>query len=115
MKSGKGNFSTLMIVTLISAVGYSCFFDVMIKPILLYGCELWGHENIEQTEVFHRKFFRRLLGVRKSTTKAITFGDLGQQELQFRRRQRKAFFGKNFLTMKNFCEFDVLANQFQRI
>ena len=44
-------------------------FDVIIKPILLNGCEVWDHENIEQIEVFHRNFFRRLLRIRKSTLK----------------------------------------------
>ena len=44
-------------------------FDVMIKPILRYGCEVWGHEDIEQIEVFHRNFLRRLLRIRKSAPK----------------------------------------------
>ena len=47
-------------------------FDVMIKPILLYGFEVWGHEDIEQTEFFHRTFLRRLLQLRKSAPKAMT-------------------------------------------
>ena len=42
--------------------------DVMIKPILLYGGEVWGHEVIEQIEVFHRKFLRRLLRLRLDLT-----------------------------------------------
>ena len=41
-------------------------FDVMIKPILLYGCEVWGHEDIEQIDVFDRNFLRRLLRKQKS-------------------------------------------------
>ena len=58
-------------------------FDVMINPILLDGCEVWGHENIEQIEVFHRSFLRRLLRIRKNAPKAMTYGELGQQELKF--------------------------------
>ena len=34
-------------------------FDALIKPILLYACEVWGYENVEQIEVFHRKFFEK--------------------------------------------------------
>ena len=25
-------------------------FDALFKPILLYGCEVWGYENVEETE-----------------------------------------------------------------
>ena len=69
-------------------------FDVMIKPLLLYGCEEWGHGDIEQIEVFHRNFFRRLLRIQKSAPKAMTYGELGQQELKFTIWQRKASFWK---------------------
>ena len=31
-------------------------FDALIKPNLLYGCEVWGYEIVEQIEVFHRNF-----------------------------------------------------------
>ena len=75
-------------------------FDVMIKPILLYGCEVWGHENIEQTEVVHCKFLRRRLRVQKRTPKAMTYGELGQQELKFTIGQRMASFWNNFPTKK---------------
>ena len=47
-------------------------FDVMIKPNLQYGCEVWGHEDTEQIEVFHCNFLRRLLRIRKSAPKAMT-------------------------------------------
>ena len=75
-------------------------FDVMIKPILLYGCEVWGHEDIEQIEVFHRNFLRRLLRIRKSAPKAMTYGELGQQELKFTIWQRMASFWKKLSSDK---------------
>ena len=34
-------------------------FDCLIKPILLYGCDIWGMENFEAIEIFHRNFLRR--------------------------------------------------------
>ena len=57
-------------------------FDVMIKPILLYGCEVC------------RNFLRRLLRIRKSAPKAMTYGELGLQELKFSIWQRMASFWK---------------------
>ena len=33
-------------------------FDKMILPIL-YGCEIWGYEDLQQIEIFYKKKFRR--------------------------------------------------------
>ena len=38
-------------------------FDKMILPILLYGCEVWGYENVESIEIFYRRFLKYLLRV----------------------------------------------------
>ena len=58
-------------------------FDSLILPILLYGCELWGYENIEQIEVLHRNVFRRMLELRKSAPKAMVYGEVGRHEIKF--------------------------------
>ena len=31
-------------------------FDVMVIPIILYGCEIWGFSNLNLTEKLHLKF-----------------------------------------------------------
>jgi hypothetical protein len=36
-------------------------FDTMVMPIVIYGCEIWGHENIELIEKLQLKFFRYIL------------------------------------------------------
>ena len=36
-------------------------FDKMVKPTLLYGCEIWGLGNIEIIERFHIQFCKLLL------------------------------------------------------
>ena len=75
-------------------------FDAVIKPILLYGCEVWGFESMEQIEVFHRHFLRRVLRVRKTAPKAMIYGELGENELKYTIRQRMAsFWKKNSLTL----------------
>ena len=58
-------------------------FDHAILPILLYGCEIWGYENIEQIEVFHRNFLRQLLMVDRSTPIPMVYGELGRFEIKF--------------------------------
>ena len=40
-------------------------FDKLVLPILLYGCEVWGFENIDQIDVFYRKFVRYILKLNK--------------------------------------------------
>ena len=53
-------------------------FDRMVLPILLYGSEVWGYENISQIEVFHRKFLRTILHVNKCTPDCMVYGETGR-------------------------------------
>ena len=53
-------------------------FDHLILPILLYGSEVWGHEDIKQIEVFHRKFLRTLLSVGSYTPDCMVYGETGR-------------------------------------
>ena len=36
-------------------------FDTLIKPIFVYGREIWGPENFERIEISHHNFLRRIL------------------------------------------------------
>ena len=36
-------------------------FDKMVTPILLYGCEIWGFENLDIIEKIHLKFCKIVL------------------------------------------------------
>ena len=38
-------------------------FDKILKPILLYGCEIWGFSNLDRIERFHLKFCKYVLCV----------------------------------------------------
>ena len=57
-------------------------FDLMIVPILLYGCEVWGFQSLDKIEVFYRKYLRNLLKVNKSTPNCMTYGEVGKSKLQ---------------------------------
>ena len=41
-------------------------FDTLIKPILTYGCAVWGTGNTD-VETYHNKFLKRTLRVKSST------------------------------------------------
>ncbi|MCG7879466.1 MAG: reverse transcriptase family protein [Candidatus Thiodiazotropha endolucinida] len=52
-------------------------FNKTIKPILLYGCELWGIGNIDIIERVQMKFYKQILGLKKSTPSNFIYGELG--------------------------------------
>ena len=64
----------------------------MIEPILLYGSEIWGFENIKLIEQFHLKFCKRVLSVRNSTPNFMVLGELGRYPLEVRVKLRMVSF-----------------------
>ena len=57
-------------------------FDKSVVPILLYGCEVWGFENIDIIERIHLKFCKIILNVKKSTANYMVYGELGRYPLR---------------------------------
>ena len=58
----------------------SCIFDLfdkIVKPILLYGCEIWGFSNYILLERVQLKFCKLLLNIKKSTPNFMVYGELG--------------------------------------
>ena len=51
-------------------------FNKTVKPILLYGCEIWGIGNIEILERIQLKFFKQVLSLKKSTPSNMIYGEL---------------------------------------
>ena len=56
-------------------------FDKMILPILLYGCEIWGFENVESIEIFYRKFLKYTMKLNIQTTNCMVYGEAGRKPL----------------------------------
>jgi hypothetical protein len=56
-------------------------FDKMIKPILLYGCEVWGFSNNDILEKIHLKFCKILLNLKPSTPSYMVYGELGRYHI----------------------------------
>ena len=52
-------------------------FNKTIKPILLYGCEIWGMGNIDMIERVQLKFYKQVLNLKKSTPSNMIYGELG--------------------------------------
>jgi hypothetical protein len=52
-------------------------FDKMIKPILLYGCKVWGYNNNDILKKIHLKLCKILLNLKTSTLSYMVYGELG--------------------------------------
>ena len=50
-------------------------FDICVVPVLLYGCEIWGFENLRDVNVFHRNFLRTVLKAFKCTPNCMLYGE----------------------------------------
>ena len=52
-------------------------FDKMIKPILLYGSEIWGYSNVKPIERIHVKFLKSIFNRKQSTPNVMLYGEFG--------------------------------------
>ena len=68
--------------TSLSAKHVLDLFDKLIKPVLHYGCEIWGFQNAAPLERLHTQFCKRLLGVKRSTQNDFVYGELGRTTLK---------------------------------
>ena len=57
-------------------------FESLVFPTLLYGCEVWGFQDINMLEVFYRKFIKKMLKLRPSTASCMIYGEVGRLPLQ---------------------------------
>ena len=52
-------------------------FQKLVIPVLLYGCELYGYENIEIIERLQLKYLKYILGLKPSTPNVMVYGETG--------------------------------------
>ena len=63
-------------------------FDTYVLSVLNYGCEIWGYIKAENVERVHRKYCKRLLGVKNSTNNLAVYSELGRFPLYIKRHTR---------------------------
>jgi hypothetical protein len=61
-------------------------FDVFVKPVLSYGCEVWGVDllgraDCSSVERVHRWFCRHIQGLPKQVASAVSLAELGREPL----------------------------------
>ena len=52
-------------------------FNKLVKPILLYGCEVWGYGNIDFIEGVQLIFSKCILNMKSSTPNSMVYGEAG--------------------------------------
>lgn len=56
-------------------------FSKTVKPILLYGCEIWGYGNIDVIERVQLKFIKHILHLKSCTSNCMVYGETGTKPL----------------------------------
>ena len=77
---------------------YINLFDTMIMPILLYGCEIWGNENIDMVESFYMKFLRNAIHVHNKTANCMVHGETGTISIRVLINQKILIFWHRLVT-----------------
>ena len=57
-------------------------FNVVVKPVVLYGAEVWGSEKCDILERLQLIFFKYVLSVNKFTSSMMVYGELGAIPLE---------------------------------
>ena len=70
-------------------------FDSMVAPVLLYGCEIWGHEQNACIERLQLKFYKFLLKLRQTTPSYMVYGETGKYPLDITIKSRLLMFWFN--------------------
>ena len=52
-------------------------YQKMVIPVLLYGCEIWGHEKLDIIEKLHIKSLKYILHLNRSTMSSQVYGESG--------------------------------------
>ena len=108
-QANKALFSLLKKIRLLS-LPYDIqidLFDKLVKPILLYGCEIWGSGNIDILERIQLKFYKSIFNLKTSTPSYMIYGELGITPLYIDAQTRMVSFWSNLI--ENHENFKLLS------
>jgi hypothetical protein len=74
--------------------------EMLVRPVLEYGAEIWGEKSWREGEVLQMEMGRKVLGVSKMTTKEVIQGELGLGNLSSRRIILRLRFWAKIVNMK---------------
>ena len=56
-------------------------FDTLVKPILTYGCEVYGMQNYSVVENLYLKFLKITLIIKMTTNSSMVYAEMGHYPL----------------------------------
>ena len=86
-------------------------FDLMVKPIVLYGAEVWGVYNFKSIDNLHLRFLRNLLGVKNQTPICAIFGEFGRLPFSVICKQRALKFWCKVMSENHSNLYDAYIDQ----
>lgn len=84
-------------------------FDKLVKPILLYGCEIWGFGNLDIIERVQLKFLKHVLKVKSCTPNYIVYGEVGVYPLKIDINARMVSYWGKLNSPDNFGTLSTLV------
>ena len=67
-------------------------FDKCVSPILLFGSEIWAHENLSLCDKLQLRYLKIILNVNKSTSNVMILGEVGQFPISIQAKCRQLCF-----------------------
>ena len=90
-------------------------FDTMVKPIMLYGCEIWGYSDVSPLEKLHLMFLKMILGVHTRTCSNMVYGELGKFPIVIDIKKRAIGFWARILTGKESKLIKIVYSRFKHM
>lgn len=76
-------------------------FNKAVKPILLFGAEIWGYGNLDVLERIQLHFLKHILKMKNSTPNNMVYGETGCYPLQIDIEERIISFWSRIYTFEN--------------
>lgn len=76
-------------------------FNMLVIPVLIYGCEIWGDYIIREVELLHMKFLKHVLYVHRYTSTDMVYGELGVYPLDITIKCRMINYWSRLIMGKN--------------
>ncbi|XP_056016752.1 uncharacterized protein LOC130053469 [Ostrea edulis] len=80
-------------------------FDKVVLPVLIYGCEIWGYENLQVVERIHLKFLKHIFQMKSSTPSFMVYGETGRFPIYINVYSRMISY---WATLLQGCDFKIV-------
>lgn len=88
-------------------------FDTMILPIVTYGSEVWGFENVKIIEKLHVQFCKKIMRLRNSTPNYMVYGELGRYPIEIEINVKMVCFWNKLISSQDklsYCLYQLMFN-----